>query len=181
MIDGKFANSMDRLASSFLYLKNAIGATIAPIINAVTPALEKVIDMVAEFGNKLAEALAALTGQATFKKAIKYHTEYAEAINQTNNALAKFDEINNISTAKNKNELDYGSMFIIEEVGVTGWLQILINNIKKGNWNIVGKTIAEKLNSFGLHIGKDLCHSFDLAIIASGNIGYAHPDTLACF
>ena len=51
-IDGNFAQSMDRLAISFLYLKNAIGAAIAPIINAFTPALESLIDTVAEFGNK---------------------------------------------------------------------------------------------------------------------------------
>ena len=116
-IDGKFAQSMDRLATSFLYLKNAIGAAVAPIINAVTPALESLVDTVAEFGNKLAETFAALSGATTFKKAIKYHKEYAEAVNQTNNALAKFDEINNITTSKGKDELDYGSMFETAQVG----------------------------------------------------------------
>ena len=116
-IDGKFAESMDRLASSFLYLKNAIGAAVAPIINAVTPALESLIDTVAEFGNKLAETFAALTGATTFKKAIKSHKEYAEAVNATNNALAKFDEINNISTSKGDKNQDFGSMFETAQVG----------------------------------------------------------------
>ena len=116
-IDGTFAQSMDRLATSFLYLKNAIGAAVAPIINAVTPALESLIDTVAEFGNKLAETFAALTGATTFKKAIKSHKEYAEAVNATNNALAKFDEINNITTSKSKEEQDFGSMFETAQVG----------------------------------------------------------------
>ena len=116
-IDGNFAQSMDRLATSFLYLKNAIGAAVAPIINAVTPALESLIDTVAEFGNKLAETFAALSGATTFKKAIKYHKEYAEAVNQTNNALAKFDEINNITTSKGTETADYGSMFETAQVG----------------------------------------------------------------
>ena len=116
-IDGKFAQSMDRLATSFLYLKNAIGAAVAPIINAVTPALESLIDTVADFGNKLAETFAALSGATTFKKAIKYHKEYAEAVNQTNNALAKFDEINNITTSKGTETADYGSMFETAQVG----------------------------------------------------------------
>lgn len=134
-IDGKFAQSMDRLATSFLYLKNAIGAAVAPIINAVTPALESLIDTVAEFGNKLAETFAALAGATTFKKAIKYHKEYAEAVNQTNNALAKFDEINNITTSKGKDELDYGSMFETAKV-----------NVEFKNLNDFGKQLAEKLN-----------------------------------
>ena len=134
-IDGNFAQSMDRLATSFLYLKNAIGAAVAPIINAVTPALESLIDTVAEFGNKLAETFAALTGATTFKKAIKYHKEYAEAVNQTNNALAKFDEINNITTSKGKDELDYGSMFETAKV-----------NVEFKNLNDLGKQLARKLN-----------------------------------
>ena len=135
-IDGKFAQSMDRLATSFLYLKNAIGAAVAPIINAVTPALESLIDTVAEFGNKLAETFAALSGATTFKKAIKYHKEYAEAVNQTNNALAKFDEINNITTSKGKDELDYGSMFETAKV-----------NVEFKNLNDFGKQLAKKLNN----------------------------------
>lgn len=134
-IDGKFAQSMDRLATSFLYLKNAIGAAVAPIINAFTPALESLIDTVAEFGNKLAEMLAALSGQSTFKKAIKSHKEYAEAVNKTNNALAKFDEINNITTSKGKDELDYGSMFETAKV-----------NVEFKNLNDLGKQLARKLN-----------------------------------
>ena len=116
-IDGNFAQSMDRLTTSFLYMKNAIGAAVAPLINAVTPALESLIDTVAEFGNKLAETFAALTGATTFKKAIKSHKEYAEAVNATNNALAKFDEINNITTSKGDKNQDYGSMFETAEVG----------------------------------------------------------------
>lgn len=135
-IDGKFAQSMDRLATSFLYLKNAIGAAVAPIINAVTPALESLVDTVAEFGNKLAETFAALSGATTFKKAIKYHKEYAEAVNQTNNALAKFDEINNITTSKGKDELDYGSMFETAKV-----------NVEFKNLNDFGKQLAKKLNN----------------------------------
>ena len=45
-------------------------------------------------------------------------------------------------------------MFVVEEVGIQGWLQIIVDNIKKGNWDIVGKTISEKLNSAFQLIGK---------------------------
>ena len=134
-IDGNFAQSMDRLTTSFLYMKNAIGAAVAPLINAITPALESLIDTVAEFGNKLAETFAALSGATTFKKAIKSHKEYAEAVNKTNNALAKFDEINNITTSKGKDELDYGSMFETAKV-----------NVEFKNLNDFGEQLAQKLN-----------------------------------
>ena len=145
-IDGKFAQSMDRLATSFLYLKNAIGAAVAPIINAVTPALESFIDTVAEFGNKLAETFAALSGATTFKKAIKSHKEYAEAVNNTNNALAKFDEINNITTSKSKEEQDFGSMFVETQVSTPDWANDIAKGIKNRDWNSVGSILSEKLN-----------------------------------
>ena len=140
-IDGTFANSMDRLATSFLYLKNAIGAAVAPIINAFTPALERLIDTVAEFGNKLAETFAKLTGATTFKKAIKSHKEYAEAVNSTNNALAKFDEINNITTSKSKEEQDFGSMFEVANVSsnAKGFGELFAIEINSG---------LEKANNF---------------------------------
>ena len=145
-IDGKFAQSMDRLTTSFLYMKNAIGAAVAPIINAVTPALESLIDTVAEFGNKLAETFAALTGATTFKKAIKSHKEYAEAVNNTNNALAKFDEINNITTSKSKEEQDFGSMFVETQVSTPDWANDIAKGIKNRDWNSVGSILSKKLN-----------------------------------
>ena len=43
-IGGNLASSMDRIASSFLYFKNSIGAMVAPLINALAPAIEYVID-----------------------------------------------------------------------------------------------------------------------------------------
>ena len=123
-IDGRFANSLDRLSTSFLYLKNAIGAATAPIINYFTPAIEQAVDRLADMANRLAEIFAALTGQKTFKKAIKYQKEYAKAANGTakanRNALASFDEINNITSNMGGTSAtgdDYSKMFEVADVG----------------------------------------------------------------
>lgn len=123
-IDGRFANSLDRLSTSFLYLKNAIGAATAPIINYFTPAIEQAVDRLAEFGNRVAELFASLTGAKTFQKAIKYHKEYAEAVDKSakanKNALASFDEINNITSnvgGTSGNAENYSQMFETANVG----------------------------------------------------------------
>lgn len=123
-IDGKFANSLDRLSTSFLYLKNAIGSATAPIINYFTPAIEQAVDRLGDMANRLAEIFAALTGQNTFKKAIKYQKEYAKAANETananRNALASFDEINNITSNMGGTSAtgdDYSQMFVTADVG----------------------------------------------------------------
>lgn len=146
LINGDFAQSMDRLSTSFLYLKNALAATFSPIINYFTPAIERIVDGIANFGNKIAEALAALTGAKTFNKAIKSFKEYQEAITKTNNALAKFDEINNITTKKG-DELDYGSLFKVENVNIKGFIGDILKDIEKGDWIAVGFRLSYKLSN----------------------------------
>lgn len=153
-IDGRFANSLDRLSTSFLYLKNAIGAATAPIINYFTPAIEQAVDRLGDMANRLAEIFAALTGQKTFKKAIKYQKEYAKAANEiakaNRNALASFDEINNITSNMGGSATagdDYSKMFEIANVNVKGgFAGTLIRSIKNGDWKSVGSLLAQKIN-----------------------------------
>lgn len=153
-IDGKFANSLDRLSTSFLYLKNAIGAATAPIINYFTPAIEQAVDKLGDMANRLAEIFAALTGQNTFKKAIKYQKEYAKAANETakanHNALASFDEINNITSNAGGSTTtgdDYSKMFDVANVNVEGgFASALTRSIKNGDWESVGSLLAQKIN-----------------------------------
>lgn len=153
-IDGRFANSLDRLSTSFLYLKNAIGAATAPIINYFTPAIEQAVDKLADMANRLAEIFAALTGQKTFKKASKYQKEYAKAANETSkanrNALASFDEINNITSNMGGSATagdDYSKMFENANVNVKGgFAGALANSIKNGDWQSAGSLLAQKSN-----------------------------------
>ena len=100
-LGGDFAKSMDSLATSLLYLKNSLGAMVAPIITSLAPALSSILDIVAEIANTIGYLFAALSGATSFKKAIRVQTEYAEAIDDTTEAnerlkksLLGIDEIN---------------------------------------------------------------------------------------
>jgi hypothetical protein len=42
--DGTFAQSLDCCATSFQYLKNSIAAMVSPLINALSPAIDFIID-----------------------------------------------------------------------------------------------------------------------------------------
>lgn len=119
-LGGEFANSMDRLATSFQYLRNSIGAWSSSLINAFTPVLEVLIDKLAVAGNALARFFAALSGQKTVLQAKKSMREYAAATDKatksTQKSLAAFDEINNISSGSSGANVaagsqDYGAMF----------------------------------------------------------------------
>lgn len=123
-LDGAFAGSMDRLASTLLYLRNSIGAAIAPLANVFAPVLESITDKVVEFVNKINQLIAKLSGASTWTKAIKTQTEYAEATTESaeavKNLIAGFDELNVIQSqsggSSSLNTPDFGSMF--EEVSI---------------------------------------------------------------
>lgn len=74
----EFANSMDRIATAVLYVKNSLGAMVAPIVNAVAPAIDYLADKFVGLLNIINEFIAAMTGAATYTVAKKIATQYQE-------------------------------------------------------------------------------------------------------
>ena len=146
-LGGDFANSMDRLATSFQYLRNSIGAWSSSLINAFAPVLEVLIDKLAVAGNALARFFAALSGQKTVLQAKKSMREYAAATDQatksTQKSLAAFDEINNISSGSSGANVaagseDYANMFETVELETAN-----------DGWTKFGKTIKKVTDFLG--------------------------------
>ena len=128
---GDFAKSMDSLATSFLYLKNSLGAMVAPIITSLAPALSLILDIVAEIANAIGYLFAALSGATSFKRAIRVQTEYAEAIDDTTEAnerlkksLLGIDEINALQapTQTGGGTTAPSPLIMFEEVEIPSWL-----------------------------------------------------------
>lgn len=171
----QFAASMDRAATSLLYLKNSIGAAAAPLINALAPALDFVVDKVVTLLNRFNQLVSALSGKTTYTKAVKQQTKYAEAVKDTSDAeddakkkadelkrsLTSFDEIHALddnsskdsSSSKNNDSgteiPDYGGMFTEENIdgGISDFAKNLKDTINKGDWQSLGKMLADKVNS----------------------------------
>ena len=153
-VGGKLASSMDRIASSFLYFKNSIGAMVAPLINALAPAIEYVIDKAVALINVLNQLFAKLSGASSWTKAVKTQTEYAEAAGGAADAAksltAGFDELNVLSDSGGGGGggADYGSMF--EEMQLdsdfASWIDQIKEAIANGDWASVGRIIGEKIN-----------------------------------
>lgn len=155
-INGAFAGSMDRLASSLQYFQNSIGAAVAPIINSLAPAIDIAVDHIVEFINSLNQLIAKLSGASSWTKAVKVQKEYAEAANSAAEAnkglLAGFDELNVIQSKDSGSEKatpDYGSMF--EEVPLDNYtlpdfVQQIKDKVEEGDWTGVGQTLGEKVN-----------------------------------
>ena len=179
-IGGPFAASMDKIASSFLYLKNSIGAAVSPLINALAPAIEYVIDKAVSLINVLNQLFAKLTGASTWTKAIKTQTEYAEsaggAADAAKSLTAGFDELNVLSDSGSgggASTPDYSSMF--EEVQLdsdfASWTDQIKEAINNGDWAGVGQILGDKVNSIvdsidfggiGTKLGSGIQSAFEL-------------------
>lgn len=155
-ISGPLAKNMDALATSFLYLKNGLGAGLAPIINALTPIITTLADAIANLGNTIAGFIAALTGQSTFIKAIKNMTNYADATKGAAKAqrqLLGFDELN-VLTAKSGSggsSLNYNKMF--ETVDTSTFKENLSKSLTEIP-ALVSKKLKDGLNSLSEKISE---------------------------
>ena len=86
-INGHFAKSLDNLATSTLYLKNSLGTLAAPLIEALAPALEWIIDKIVEVINFFNMFVAAISGKSSYTAAVKVATtataEWGKATTKT--------------------------------------------------------------------------------------------------
>jgi hypothetical protein len=139
LVNGHFAASMDRLATSSQYLKNSLGAMVSPLIETLVPVLDVIIDKVVDVLNFFNMLVSAVSGSDTYTVAKKAAAVWDDSANKTKKAaksaanelkrtILGFDEINKLvkqsnpssgsGSSSSKKEPDYGSMF--EEKPLTG-------------------------------------------------------------
>lgn len=160
-ISGKnFAQTMDGLATSSLYFKNSIGAAVAPLISALAPAIDFVIDKVVALINVINQLLALLGGATSWNKAIRKANEFEDAAGGAGGAakealryLAPFDELNRLPD-NNKGGgggggTDYSGMFEEQSEFIDG-LKDFVDQVKAAidasDWEGLGKLLGDKVN-----------------------------------
>lgn len=142
---------MSRYASEFLYFKNAIATVVMPVLRAMIPLIETVINKCIDFINVIAQIGSAFFG-TTFTKAKYFWVDYADSLDNANgrakalhHQLAGFDELNNLtapSGGSGANDLlDPSKMF--EEANISEEILGKINKIKE---------VIEKIKKFGQDI-----------------------------
>lgn len=178
-LGGQFARSMDQASSASLYLKNSFGAMVAPIINALVPALNMVVDAIVGVMNAFNQLFALLGGQTYWTKAIKQQKDYAKATGGSTKAnkdyLLSIDELNVLNDNKGGggggSAMDYSNMF--EDVTVfDDWAKKIQEAIDNGDWYGVGEIIGKKLNEVILDIdtstaGENLAEKINHVLDAS--------------
>lgn len=108
----QFAGSMDRLATSALYLKNSLASIAAPLINALAPAIDFIADKLVNLFNLIAQFIARLTGRDTYTAAKKVATTWQgaaenatggakKAVDEFRRYVLSFDELNILGSESN--------------------------------------------------------------------------------
>lgn len=186
--NGTFKASMDSLSTSFLYLKNSIGAAVAPIITALTPAINAAVDAIVTLVNTLNQLFSILGGALSWTKAVKAPKEFAKAAGAAGGAAGKaaeemkdfmmgFDELNLIKTPDSSggggggggglDAEDYALMF--EQAEYADWAEQIKKKIEMGDWEGAGRILGGKVNALINSIdwvgaGQQLATGFDHAI-----------------
>lgn len=97
--------SVSTLNSSLSQFKNASAAAFAPILNAIAPVLNQLIQLFIRATNAVNQFLSALTGSDTWIKAKYNYEDVADSISgaadAAKGALQPFDKLNNLTTQKN--------------------------------------------------------------------------------
>lgn len=108
-----FKGTMDSIATSTNYLRNSFAAMLSPLLDAVAPALDFIIDKCVSVINVFNQLIAILTGASTWRKAEKVATSYGGAAkkaaggtdaakksaDELKRTLLGFDEINRLDDA----------------------------------------------------------------------------------
>lgn len=186
LMGGTFSKSMDSCATSFLYLKNSMGAMIGPLINSIAPALDFIIGKVVNLFNLINQLFARLSGASVYTAAKKVATSYGEsaedaakktkkAAKEIKDATGSIDELNIISQKDNsgsgKELPDYGSMF--EELPISDTISEFADKLKQAieleDWEGLGKLLGNKFNEIidGINwagIGRKIGNCLDSAV-----------------
>ena len=158
-VGNQFAASMNQISTAALYAKNSLGAMAMPLINTLAPAIDFIVDKFVDMLNFINQAIASLTGQATWTKAIKYPTQWGDAAkNAANGAKAAadkykatilgIDEINPLNGVNDKSPTGGGGGAAAADNAAAMFETVATAEDLLTDW---GSKLAEKINA-GLDI-----------------------------
>ena len=145
-------NSFDAVASSLLYLKNSVGAAVAPLIQSLVPVLQTVVGWAVQAANAINMFISALQGKTIYTKAKEAAVNMFDGIKSSAGGAAKaakearatllaFDEINRLDADQKgsggggggagSSTPDYGDYFEDAMIEMPEWLQYIYDHFEE--------------------------------------------------
>lgn len=110
--NGTLSESLDKLATKSLTMKNQLGAAFGALLEAAMPILLKLVDFATRAANAVTAAFAAISGQ-DYLIAKEVATSWGDATKEAKkykNTILGFDEINRLND--NSGDTDVSGMFV---------------------------------------------------------------------
>ena len=156
--------SLSNLKSSLTQLKNALATAFAPILQTIEPILTRFINMLSKAADYIARFTAALTGKSSYTRATKVQEDYAKSIEGTGAAaedasksMAKFDEINQLTT---KDASSGGSGGSSETSPADMFETVAIEPLDFASWGEAFSAVLDKILVDGIPKLKEAFASF---------------------
>lgn len=99
--------SVSLMWNSFRQLGNSVAAAVSPLLNALAPALNYIIQLCIKVVNAINQVISALTGKGTWIRAKSLTDDYAKSLDKSNKSAKElkktvlgFDEINQLQDNK---------------------------------------------------------------------------------
>lgn len=119
---GQLKKQMNDLTNACTTLKNALAGAFEPIVTAIIPYIQRLVEWLTVAIDKLAQFIAAMRGQTTYIKAIK---QVGDAGAKASKQLAKFDELNVLNSQGN------GAAGMFEEAQIPSEMFDRVNQLKE--------------------------------------------------
>lgn len=168
-VNGEFARSMNTLSTASKYAGNSIAAMAAPLINALAPAIDFVVDKLVDMFNLFNQIFARLSGQTSYVAARKVASQWQEAAgsagrsarsaaDEIKRTLLGFDEINKLNGGNAGGGGGSGGsgggssgsgMFETRQIEgeVSSFADQLRAAFEAGKWEELGTALGEKINA----------------------------------
>jgi hypothetical protein len=150
----EFNRSVSMLIGSLKTLGYSIAAAVGPMLNALAPAINKIIQMCTMAVNYINQLISALTGKSTWIRAKNQVVDYAKSVSgagkAAKNTLLAIDELNNITSdtgggGAGANDFNPGDMY--ETADIEDRIMKLSDKIKEmfdsGDFTELGSMIGE--------------------------------------
>lgn len=156
--------SLSMIKSALTQLKNSLATAFAPILETIAPILTRFINMLSTAADYIARFTAALTGKSSYVRATKVQEDYAKSLEGTGAAaedasksMAKFDEINQLTT---KDASSGGSGGSSETSPADMFETVAIEPLDFASWGEAFSTMLDKILTDGIPKLKDAFSSF---------------------
>lgn len=169
--------TVDDFKTSLATLKNAVGAAVAPLVQAVLPVLTRIIDAMTEGVNKAGMLIAALTGAKQYTQASKEqaqaYQEEAKSAKEAQKTIAGFDDLTILNDSENEEsqqpqQVNPGFVTTPIEDGIKGIADALKDMWDKADFTDLGRMLGERLrdalNSIPWDAIKEMCRKIGQSI-----------------